>query len=73
MQTFMAYIEYGAESKCYVGIVPGLPGAHSVGDTLDELYANMKEVLELVLEEYEGALEDLPRFVSVQQFEVRAG
>jgi predicted RNase H-like HicB family nuclease len=31
--------------------VPGLPGAHSVSDTLDELYANMKEVLEVVLEE----------------------
>jgi predicted RNase H-like HicB family nuclease len=51
MRTFTAYIEYDAESNSYVGIVPGLPGAHSVGDTLDELQANLKEVLELVTNE----------------------
>ena len=54
MRTFTAHIEYDAETKSYIGIVPGLPGAHSVGDTLDELQANLKEVLELVLEEYEN-------------------
>lgn len=51
MRTFTAYIEFDPETKTYVGIVPGIPGAHTVGDTLDELQANLKEVLELCLEE----------------------
>jgi len=32
----------------------------------------MKEVLELCLEEYKGSLDDLPRFVGLQQIEVMA-
>ena len=53
-----------------MGIVPGIPGAHTQAATLDELRRNLKEVLELCLEEYKGSLEDLPRFVGVQQIEV---
>lgn len=70
MKTFTAYIEYDPETSSYVGIVPGLPGAHSVGDTLDELHANLKEVLELCLEEYGDELDELPHFVGIQQVEV---
>jgi predicted RNase H-like HicB family nuclease len=70
MRTFTAYIEYDPKTNSYVGIVPGLPGTHSVGDTLDELHANLKEVLELVIEEYEGEIDDLPHFVGVQQIEI---
>jgi len=70
MRLFTAYIEYDAATESYDGIVPGLPGAHSVGDTLDELQANLKEVLELVLEQYDGEIDDLPHFVGVQQIEV---
>jgi predicted RNase H-like HicB family nuclease len=46
---FMVYVEWDAESKTYIGTVPGIRGAHSCADTLEELRANMKEVLELVL------------------------
>lgn len=67
---FSAYVEYDPETKMYVGIVPGIRGAHTQGETLDELHANLKEVLELCLEEYEGKLDDLPRFVGIQQVEV---
>lgn len=71
MRTFTAYIEYDPETKLYVGIVPGIPGAHTQGETLDELQANLKEVLELCLEEYQmGDLDELPRFVGIQQIEV---
>ena len=71
MRTFTAYIEYDPETKLYVGIVPGVPGAHTQGETLDELQANLQEVLELCLEEYgAGDLDDLPRFVGIQQIEV---
>ena len=70
MKTFTAYVEYDPETKLYVGIVPGIPGAHTQGATLDELQENLKEVLKLCLEEYKGPVEDLPRFVGLQQVEV---
>lgn len=70
MRTFTAYVEWDPETKLYVGSIPGIVGAHTQGATLDELQQNLKEVLELCLQEYEGKLEDLPRFVGVQQVEV---
>jgi predicted RNase H-like HicB family nuclease len=70
MKSFIAYIEFDTESKLYVGTVPGIPGAHTQGATLDELRENLKEVLELCLEEYEGETDDLPHFIGVQQIEV---
>jgi predicted RNase H-like HicB family nuclease len=70
MKTFIACIEYDPETKLYVGLVPGVPGAHTQGASLDELRDNLREVLELSLQEYQGSLDELPRFVGVQQIEV---
>jgi predicted RNase H-like HicB family nuclease len=70
MRTFSAYVEWDPETKLYVGIVPGVPGAHTQAATLDELRNNLKEVLELCLEELKGSMEDLPHFVGLQQIEV---
>ena len=70
MRTFAAYIEWDPETSLYVGIVPGIPGAHTQATTLDELQDNLKEVLELCLEEHKDDLDDLPRFVGLQQIEV---
>lgn len=70
MRTFTAYLEWDPETNLYVGSVPGIPGAHSQGATLDELQENLKEVLELCLEEYKGNIEDLPNFVGTQQIEI---
>ncbi len=70
MRTFTAVIEYDPESGMYVGSVPAMPGAHTQAATLDDLQRNLKEVLELCLEEYEGDLDDLPRFAGVQLIEV---
>ncbi|MBW4489940.1 MAG: type II toxin-antitoxin system HicB family antitoxin [Trichocoleus desertorum ATA4-8-CV12] len=72
MKTFTAYVEYDPETKLYVGIVPGVTGAHTQAESLDELQINLKEVLELCLEEYGNELENLPRFVGIQQIEVSA-
>ncbi len=72
MKTFTAYVELDAETGVYVGIVPGVPGAHTQAATLDELQRNLKEVLELCLGEYEGPSENLPKFVGLQQIEVAA-
>ena len=70
MKTFTAYVEYDPDTKMYVGIVPGIPGAHTQGTTLDELQKNLKEVLELCLEEHKGSDEEFPRFAGLQQIEV---
>ena len=70
MKTFTAYVEWDPETKLYVGVVPGISGAHTQAESLDELQQNLKEVLELCLEEYEGKIEDIPQFVGIQQIEV---
>ena len=71
MRTFTAYVEYDPATKLYVGVVPGIPGAHTQAASLDELQANLKEVVELCLEELEGQVDELPRFVGLQQVEVQ--
>ncbi len=70
MRTFTAYVEFDPETELYVGVVPGIPGAHTQAASLDELQENLKEVLQLCLEELDGQEEFLPRFVGVQQIEV---
>ncbi len=70
MRSFTAYVEWDPETKLYVGIVPGIVGAHTQASTLDELHENLKEVIELCLGEYEGEIDDLPQFVELQQIEV---
>jgi len=45
---FTAYIEKDVEADCYVAIVPGIPGAHTQAEKLDELQVHLKEVIELV-------------------------
>ncbi|MBC8204357.1 type II toxin-antitoxin system HicB family antitoxin [bacterium] len=71
MFKFTAYIERDPETRYYVGIVPGIPGAHTQAESLDELQENLKEVVELCLEEMD--VEDrntLPEFIGIQQMEV---
>ena len=72
MRTFTAYVEWDPETKLYIGIVPGIRGAHTEAATLDELQANLKEVLELCLEEQPMDPADVPTFVGIQQIEVAA-
>jgi predicted RNase H-like HicB family nuclease len=69
-RVFTAYIEYDPETKLYVGIVPNVSGAHTQGANLDELQHNLKEVLELCLEEMGEDLSSLSQFVGIQQVEV---
>ncbi len=71
IRRFFAVIEYDPETKMYVGIVPEIPGAHSQGKTLDELRKNLKEVIELCLDEIEEKEENYrPHFVGIQEIEV---
>lgn len=51
MRKFTAVIEKCGDTGLYVGYVPGFPGAHSQADSLDELNENLKEVIEMLLED----------------------
>lgn len=51
MKFFTAVIEKCPDTGLYVGYVPGFSGAHSQGKSLDELNENLKEVIEMILEE----------------------
>lgn len=64
MHAYTAVIEHCPETKLYVGYVPGFPGAHSQGATLDELHANLREVIAMLLEDGEPKLE--AEFVGTQ-------
>ena len=65
---FTAVIERDPETALYVGYVPGFPGAHSQGATLDELNRNLKEVIEMLLEDGEPHLEG--EFIGTQRIAV---
>ncbi len=65
MRKFTAVVEKCSDTGLYVGYVPGFPGAHTQGATLDELATNLREVVELLLEGGEPELE--AEFVGTQQ------
>ncbi|MEB3308876.1 MAG: type II toxin-antitoxin system HicB family antitoxin [Snowella sp.] len=68
MKLFTAVIEQDRETSLYVGYVPGFPGAHSQGETLDELRQNLREVIEMLLEDQEIFLER--EFIGTQQIAI---
>ncbi|MCA2692317.1 MULTISPECIES: type II toxin-antitoxin system HicB family antitoxin [unclassified Microcystis] len=68
MKLFTAIIERDLETNLYVGYVPGFVGAHSQGETLDELRENLQEVIEMLLEDEDLSLET--EFIGTQQIAV---
>lgn len=69
MKTFTAIVERDSETNLYVGYVPGFPGAHSQGETLDELQENLREVIEMLLED--ERMEYKTEFIGTQQIVVQ--
>ena len=57
MKKFTAVVEKCPGTGFYVGYVPGFPGAHTQAASLDELNANLREVVELLLEDGEPQLD----------------
>ena len=57
MKSYTAVIEHCSKTGLYIGHVPGFRGAHSQGETLDELHANLEEVIKMLLEDGEPDLE----------------
>ena len=68
MKSFTAVIEKDAQTGIYLGYVPGWPGAHSQGDTVEELRNNLAEVISMLLEDGEPKLE--AQFVGTEQLKV---
>ena len=68
MKLFTAIIEKDVDAHLYVGYVPGFVGAHSQGETLDELRENLQEVIEMLLEDQDISIE--AEFVGTQQIAI---
>jgi len=70
VRIFSAVIERCQQTGLLVGYVPGFPGAHSQGESLDALQASLQEVIAMLLEEGEPTLQS--EFVGLQQIVVPA-
>ena len=57
MKTYTAIVEKCKDTNLYVGYIPGFSGAHSQGETVDELTRNLEEVISMLLEDGEPTLE----------------
>ena len=68
MRSYNAVVERDRDTGLYVGYVPGFPGAHSQGETMDELVANLREVVAMLLEDGDPELEG--EFVGIQVVDV---
>jgi predicted RNase H-like HicB family nuclease len=68
MKIFTAIVERDSDTSLYVGYVPGLAGAHSQAETLDELQSNLREVIEMLLEDENLVFKT--EFVGTQQIMV---
>jgi predicted RNase H-like HicB family nuclease len=65
MRKFTAVVEKCTDTGLFVGYIPGFPGAHTQGATREELASNLREVVELLLEDGEPELQ--AEFVGTQQ------
>ncbi len=68
MRKFQVLVERDAATGLYVGQVPGWPGAHSQGATLQELEENLREVIAMLLEDGEARPE--AEFIGLRTIEV---
>jgi predicted RNase H-like HicB family nuclease len=70
VREFTAVIERCSDTGLYVGYVPGFAGAHSQGESLEELHRNLREVIEMLLEAGDPQLD--AEFVGTQSITVPA-
>jgi predicted RNase H-like HicB family nuclease len=70
VKEFTAVIERCSDTGLYIGYVPGFAGAHSQGESIEELERNLREVIEMLLEDGEPQLD--AEFVGTQSITVPA-
>ena len=68
MTLYTAVIEKDPDTGLLVGFIPGFPGAHSQGETVEELVENLREVTAMLLEDGQPRLE--AEFVGTQNIMV---
>ena len=68
MRSYTAIVERCQDTWLYVGFIPGFQGAHTQAETLDELNTNLREVVEMLLEDCEPVLE--AEFIGIQNIVV---
>ncbi|MEQ8765463.1 MAG: type II toxin-antitoxin system HicB family antitoxin [Planctomycetota bacterium] len=68
MKTPNVLVERDPETELFIGSVPGSPGAHSQGTTLDELEKNFREVISMLFEDGDPKLES--ELVGIQTIQV---
>lgn len=68
MRQIQVVVERDPDTKLYVGYVPGWPGAHSQGTSLDDLQRNLLEVVKMLLEDGEPKLES--EFIGTQTLQL---
>lgn len=69
---FISYIEKDIETGMYIATVPSIPGAHTQAKSLDELNKNLKEVIELCIQEMDSDEKKfIPEFVGISQLEIK--
>jgi predicted RNase H-like HicB family nuclease len=68
MRSFDVVVEKDPTTGLYVGYVPGWPGAHSQAESLDELQINLREVIEMLLEDGDPHFDS--EFIGVQRVRV---
>ncbi len=68
MSTFTAIVERCPDTGLYVGYIPGLPGGHSQGGTLEELRENLAEVIRMLQQDGDLVIES--EFVGTQTLTV---
>jgi len=68
MRTFNVIVERDPETGLLVGSVPGWPGAHSQGASAEELEANLREVIEMLLEDGDPELQS--EFIGLKTIQV---
>jgi predicted RNase H-like HicB family nuclease len=68
LRTYQFVVERDPDTGVFVGYVHGWPGAHTQGFDMDELQRNLREVIEMILEDGEPVLES--EFVDARTIQV---
>lgn len=70
MRSYTAFIEWNPQTRLYVGVVAGMPGAQAQAANLEELKGNLVEACERCLDKYRDEPDRLPTFLGLQKIEL---
>lgn len=68
MRSYTAIVDRCQDTGLYMGFIPGFQGAHTQAETLAQLNTNLREVIEMLLEDGEPVLE--AEFIGTQNIVV---